>query len=264
MPRVTHPTRWPAPAAAIAALFAGSAAVAAEGGEAMSLFQRSIHGTAGARLEHAVGQFANWANWLELVAAIALSVGLALLLAYHPRSSRRRDAVEADEDRKTLVMLGVVGAVVAALVVIDQAMALVIFGIGSLIRFRTVVGSPHMTGRAILVVVVGLACGLTQFFTAIVVAGAGWAVIWWLNAHRAVRVKVRLVPGADRQKATLVAADALRRMGCRVQSHKEGSAGKSVSFVTRVPIAVEDETLARSLEAALVGELGRAEVEVRG
>jgi hypothetical protein len=52
-------------------------------------------------------------------------------------------------------------------------------------------------------------------------------------------------------------------MGCRVQSHKEGSAGKSVSFVTRVPIAIEDETLARSLEAALVGELGRAEVEVR-
>ena len=72
------------------------------------------------------------------------------------------------------------------------------------------------------------------------------------------------MPGLDRQKASLVAAEALRRMGCRIQSHKEGASGKSATFFARVPSSIEDDTLARSLEAALVGEIGRADVEIRG
>jgi transcription-repair coupling factor (superfamily II helicase) len=147
---------------------------------------------------------------------------LASILAVHPRTTRRRDMLEASEERKTLVVLGMIGAVVASLVLIDQTMAFVIFGIGGLIRFRTVVGNSHMTGRAILVVVIGLACGLSQYATALVVAAAAWLIIWWLQARRGGEIKVRIPIGADRQKAELVASLELRMLRCHVRSLRAG------------------------------------------
>lgn len=250
--------------AAVASLPFAAEAAAAETGEAARLFGSSLKPTASERLGHALDQFANWANWVELVVGIGLAVALSALLAYHPKPARRRDMVELGEERKTLVILGVVGAVVSGLVLIDQSMALVIFGIGGLIRFRTVIGNPHATGRAILVVVVGLACGITQYLTAVLIAGAAWTVIWWLHAHRTAKVKVRLPLGADRQRAQLVAAEALRRMRCRVQSQKEGQSGRSFSFVAQIPSAIDDDLLVKSLEATIGPEVGRIEVEVRG
>ena len=227
-------------------------------------FGTTVKETSIDRLEHAVNQFTNWANWVELLLGVSLAVGLATLLAYHPRTSRRRDLVEASDERKTLVILGVIGAVVAALVVIDQSMALVIFGIGSLIRFRTVIGNPHMTGRAILVVVIGLACGLSQFVTAIVIAAAAWVVIWWLHARRAAEIKVRLPVGADRARGQLLAVEAMRRMNIHVQSQTASASGKSLSFIAQVPASLTDEALAQSLESSLLHEVGRVEVEFSG
>ncbi|MEY3022034.1 MAG: hypothetical protein RIS86_1232 [Planctomycetota bacterium] len=249
---------------ALAAVFLAQPSAAGEMDAASRLFGTSLHATASERLAHALDQFANWAAWVELVVGIGLAVALSALLAYHPKPARRRDMAELADERKTLVILGVIGAVVSGLVLIDQSMALVIFGIGGLIRFRTVIGNPHATGRAILVVVVGLACGITQYLTAIVIAGAAWGVIWWLHARRAVVVKVRLPVGCDRQRAQLVAAEALRAMQCRVESQREGASGRSFRIVAQAPSTLDDAMLARSLEATLAPEAGRAEVEVEG
>jgi hypothetical protein len=255
-------------AAAVVALIATAAtasqAVASEAGMSKSLLRSSVHETPLERLQHALHQFTMWANWAEMIAGVGLAVALASLLAYHPRSSRRRDLAEATEERKTLVILGVIGAVVSALVVIDQAMAFVIFGIGSLIRFRTVIGNPHMTGRAILVVVIGLACGLTQFMTAIIVAAAGWIVIWWLHARRAASIKVRVPAGADRAKAQLVVSEALRAMRCRVIGQRVGGSGRSFTVAANVPSTLGDQLVLESIASTLLPEFGRCEVEMRG
>jgi len=255
--------RVPATIAAVAAGFVAGSASAGGEGAAEQLFRSSVKETAAARLSHAFEQFWMPATWLELVLGIGLSVALASLLAYHPRGLRRRDALEASEERKTLVVLGVIGAVVSALVVIDQSMALVVFGIGGLIRFRTVIGNPHMTGRAILVVVVGLACGLSQFATALVVAGAAWLVIWWLEARRGGEVKVRLPLGADRQKAALVASHELRVLRCHVRAVRFGASGRSFTITLAVPASLEDELLRQRVEARLGTEIGHAEVELK-
>ncbi len=239
-------------------------ALAVDSAATRGLLATTVKETPAARLQHALNQFSDWANWVELLLGVSLAVALATLLAYHPRASTRRDLIEAGEERKTLVILGVIGAVVSALVVIDQSMALVIFGIGSLIRFRTVIGNPHMTGRAILVVVIGLACGLSQFVLAIVIAAAAWVVIWWLHARRAARIKVRLPVGADPARAQLIAADTLRRWKCRVQSQQASASGKSLTFIAQVPSALTDETLAHELESNLTHEVGRVEVDLRG
>jgi hypothetical protein len=119
-------------------------------------------------------------------------VGLAALIAAHPRRSTRLDPLSDLEERKTLILMGLVGAVVAELVSVDSTMALVIFGIGGLIRFRTVLRNPKITGKAIMVVLIGLACGLGQFATAIFVTAFAWALIMWLESHLSARIKVRV------------------------------------------------------------------------
>ena len=55
-----------------------------------------------------------------------------------------------------------VGAIVAELSGSSQTLAFVIFGIGALLRFRTVLDNPKVTGKAITVVVdrAGLRHGL--------------------------------------------------------------------------------------------------------
>lgn len=253
--------------AALASPAASSAASAekglAEAAPSINFLRSSLHESPAERLQHALHQFTIWQNWVEMIVGVGLSVALASLLAYHPRAMKRRDLAEAHEERKTLVILGVIGAVVSALVLIDQAMAFVIFGIGSLIRFRTVIGNPHMTGRAILVVVIGLACGLTQYTTAIIVAGAGWIVIWWLQARRATEVKVRVPVGVDRTKAQMVAAEALRAMHCRVIGQRVSASGRSFTIAAQVPSGLGDELVSQSLASTLAPDFGRVDVELR-
>src|SRR5262249_14941807 len=89
-----------------------------------------------------------------------LAVGCAWVIAWHPRRASLVDPLADLEERKALILLGVVGAVIAELTGASQTLAFVIFGIGALLRFRTVLDNPKLTGKAITVVVVGLACGM--------------------------------------------------------------------------------------------------------
>lgn len=219
-------------------------------------------GNAQDRLRSTFGQFAEWSSWVEIAGASALAVALASLLAYHPRAARHRDRIAALEERKTLVILGLIGAVVAGLVQLNPAIALVIFGIGGLLRFRTLLESPQLTGRAILVVVIGLAAGLGQFVAAIVVASIGWFVVWWLHSHRFVRIKLRLATAADPDRARAAVSEALARMHCKVDSVKPAKSGRSLTLAVKVPSTVADELLEKGLHATLPAELGVVGVEI--
>src|SRR5436305_1821493 len=97
---------------------------------------------------------------LRLFVSLSLAVGCAWAIAWHPRRSSLANPLADLEERKALILLGMVGAVVAELSGSSQTLAFVIFGIGALLRFRTLLDNPKITGKAITVVVVGLACGM--------------------------------------------------------------------------------------------------------
>jgi hypothetical protein len=84
-----------------------------------------------------------------------------------------------------------VGAVVAELG-INQNLAFVIFGIGALVRFRTVLDNPKATGKALLVVVIGLACGMGQWAMAVFVTAATWTLVYWLDSRLSCRIRLRV------------------------------------------------------------------------
>ena len=251
--------------------------------DSREFFGRSLEESAGDRLANAFAHFTQWQTWIEVLLGAVLAVGLATLLAYHPRGSRHRDRLEAFEERRTLVTLGLVGSVVASLVAIDQAMALVVFGIGGLIRFRTDLASPQVTGRAILVVVIGLAAGLSQYAAALSVAAVGWVVIWWLHAHRFVRLRIRVrhsghggtsssssaaggsasAAQVERDRASMLIKSALERMHCSVKAIQPSRSGRNFTVTVRVPSAVADELLCHGVVAGLAPELGTVAAEVR-
>ena len=143
-------------------------------------------------IEKSLEQFAHPSFILRLFLSLTLAVGCAFAIAWHPRRASIRNPLADFEERKALILLGVVGAVVAELSGTSQTLAFVIFGIGALLRFRTVLDNPKLTGKAIMVVVVGLACGMGSWAMAVFVTAFSWSLMFWLDSHSSCRVRIRL------------------------------------------------------------------------
>src|SRR5215467_12694910 len=98
-------------------------------------------------IEQSLRQFAHPSFILRLFLSLSLAVGCAFAIAWHPRRASLRDPLRDFEERKALIFMGVVGAVVAELSGTSQTLAFVIFGIGALLRFRTLLDNPKLTGK---------------------------------------------------------------------------------------------------------------------
>lgn len=138
---------------------------------------------------------------LDRVSVLAMALLLGALIAYHPSSRRRVSSIDHFEQPKTFLMYALVAAVVALLVKEQPAMAIVVFGIGGLMRFRTMVGEAKDTGRVILVTVVGLCCGLKLYIVAVPATIIGWLVIYFLEQQIAGVIRVSGVATEKLQEA---------------------------------------------------------------
>src|SRR5205809_4970583 len=148
-------------------------------------------------IEKSVEQFAHPSFILRLFLSLTLAVGCAIDIAWHPRRASLRDRLRDFEERKALILLGVVGAVVAELSGTSQTLAFVIFGIGALLRLRTLLDNPKLTGKAIMVVVVGLACGMGSWAMAVFVTAFSWLLLLWLVWHLSWEVRICVINGED-------------------------------------------------------------------
>jgi hypothetical protein len=202
-------------------------------------------------MQHSIGQFAHLEFVLRLFLSFSLAVACAWLVAWHPRRSSRLDSLSDLEERKTLIVLGMVGAVVAELSGSNQTLAFVIFGIGALLRFRTVMDNPKLTGKAITVVVIGLACGMGSWTMAVFVTAFSWVLIYWLDSHIACRVRIRVAEEVD-AKLVFGSVQALfvaRR--CRLQSSAVYKRKRQLEFLLHIPADLDLKQLELDLRAKL-------------
>jgi len=169
-------------------------------------------------IQQSVEQFAHPEFILRLFLSLSLAVGCAWAIAWHPRRASLADPLADLEERKALILLGVVGAVVAELSGTSQTLAFVIFGIGALLRFRTLLDNPKLTGKAIMVVVVGLACGMGSWAMAVFVTAFGWVLVYWLDSHSSCRVRIRLDDEEDPKPIFGMVQSLLVSHKCRLQS----------------------------------------------
>jgi hypothetical protein len=214
-------------------------------------------------IQNSFQQFFHWQYLLRLFLGFALAVAYSWFISWSPRRSVGADPAANIEDGKTLILLGMLGAVVAEITRISPNMAFVIFGIGSLVRFRTAMDDPKLTGKAIIVVVIGLACGMNQWALGGFVTVAAWVLIYFLESHASVRLKIRISGKHDVRAVYGDVQDFLRNNRCRVKAANLTESKRSMMFVAQVPAelnASEMETVLRT-KLAKVGE--DCEISVR-
>lgn len=213
-------------------------------------------------ISRSAAQFTHFGFLVRLFIGLGLSVTCAWLIAWHPRRSTKVDPLSDLEERKALILLGLVGAVAAELGV-NQNLAFVIFGIGALIRFRTVLDNPKVTGKAILVVVIGLACGMGHWAMAAFVTASAWCLIFWLDSHLSARIRIKLNPKLDMKHVYAEAQEFLHRNHCRIKSASLYEAKRQIVFLTHIPSDLDPVELEASLKAKLPKSAEGCEVDIR-
>src|SRR5438045_1316559 len=189
-------------------------------------------------IQQSVEQFGHPEFILRLFLSLSLAVGCAYAIAWHPRRASLHDPLADLEERKALILLGVVGAVIAELSGTSQTLAFVIFGIGALLRFRTLLGNPKLTGKAIMIVVVGLACGMGSWAMAVFVTAFSWLLLFWLDSHTSCRVRIRLDESEDPKPVFGMVQSLLVSHKCRLQSSSLYEDKGQMVFLLYIPTGV--------------------------
>jgi hypothetical protein len=207
-------------------------------------------------IQQSIQQFGHPEFILRLFLSLSLAVGCAWAIAWHPRRSSLMNPLSDFEERKALIILGMVGAVVAELSGTSQTLAFVIFGIGALLRFRTLLDNPKLTGKAITVVVVGLACGMGSWAMAVFVTAFTWVLVFWLDSHASCRVRIRLDDNVDPNPIFGMVQSLLVSHRCRLQSSELYEDKGQMVFLLYIPSGVDP----RKLEAEVRSKLRKSDV----
>src|SRR5437660_2648493 len=201
-------------------------------------------------IQNSIEQFGHPEFILRLFLSLGLAVGCAWVIAWHPRRSLANPLSDLEE-RKALVLLGMVGAVVAELSGTSQTLAFVIFGIGALLRFRTLLDNPKLTGKAIMVVVVGLACGMGSWAMAVFVTAFSWLLMFWLDSHSICEVRIRLDDGEDPKPVFGTVQSLLVSHKCRLQSSALYEDKGQMVFLLYIPSGVDPMQLEAEVRSSL-------------
>jgi hypothetical protein len=202
-------------------------------------------------IQHSLEQFAHPEFMLRLFLSLGLAVACAYAIAWHPRRSSLTNPLADLEERKTLILLGMVGAIVAELSGSSQTLAFVIFGIGALLRFRTVLDNPKLVGKAITVVVVGLACGMGSWAMAVFVTAFSWLLVYWLDSHASCRIRIRLEDDVDPQPIFGAVQSLLVSHHCRLQSSALYEDKGQMVFILYIPAGIDPRKLEAEMRAKL-------------
>ena len=209
------------------------------------------HGDSWLSIQHSIQQFAHPEFILRLFLSLGLAVGCAQVIAWHPRRSSLLNPLGDLEERKALILLGMVGAIIAELSGSSQTLAFVIFGVGALLRFRTALDNPKLTGKAIIVVVVGLACGMGSWAMAVCVTAFSWLLIYWLDSHASCRIRIRLEDDVDPQPIFGMMQSLLVSHHCRLQSSALYEEKGQMVFILYIPAGIDPKKLEVEMRSKL-------------
>jgi hypothetical protein len=196
---------------------------------------------------------------LDLVLGFALSLLMGLMLTAWPRSLAPRDPVEAADERNGAVIVALVGCLAAELVQSSERLslgaeiALVLFGIGGLIRFRTVFGDPRRTGLMILITILGLCCGMSQYAVALLAFGVIWLVRFFFLSSVRLIIRVRVRRGGDPEQVRVAATGALAGHGATVEQSTVRKGGRTVQITARAKGSISETDIRLAIEDALPG-----------
>ena len=187
---------------------------------------------------------------------LTLAAILGAVIAYHPKHLQTADTLEEIEAQRVYIMYAVIGAIIGVMVVkYGLVVGFVLFGIGGLIRFRTVLRSATLTVNVIYVTLIGLLCGLNLPHVAVLATAFGFVLIYILNARVMYRIDVRGLPRERVAEAAAAYRVLLEQQGCRVKGEKKDLGKESVTFIFRDARHVTREHLEDLLETKIDASL---------
>lgn len=115
--------------------------------------------------------------------------------------------------------------------------------------------NPKLTGKAITVVVIGLACGMGSWVMAIFVTVFSWLLIFWLDSVTACEFRIRLANEADPKRTPAVLFSNVQSFlvsrSCRVQGSPLYKGKKQVTFQLHIPAGLDLRQLELDVRAML-------------
>lgn len=138
---------------------------------------------------HVLGLFAF--NCLILLA-------ITSAIAFHPARTRSRRGIRDYELPRLFFLYALIGMGIGFLVLqYGAVIGFVIFGIGGLLRFRSVINNSTDTVEVILVTLLGLCIGLNLQNMALLLGAIAWVLIWVFGLKRTYQLSLRLKGTAD-------------------------------------------------------------------
>lgn len=204
--------------------------------------------------------FTDFGFLLKTLMSLTLAAVLGAFIGYHPKFNQTADTLKEIEAPKVDIIYAVIGALIGIMVVkYGLVIGFVLFGIGGLIRFRTVMRSANLTGQVILVTLIGLSCGLDLPHVAVLATAFGWCLMFLLESKVVYRIDVRALPKERFSEAAIAYREALKRNGCRILGERKNPESGRARFIIRVGNGVSrediDEALHESVEASLRGSV---------
>jgi len=183
---------------------------------------------------------------------LLLAAVLGAIIAYHPRHSQTADTMEELEATQIYILYAVIGSIIGILVVqYGMGVGFVLFGIGALIRFRTVLRSASLTGRLIFVTLIGLSAGLELPHVAILVTVFGYLLIYLLDARFTFRIEIRALNPESVVGAAAAYREILEQEDCRIISVKKNPDKGRVTFIIQSAKSDTCKHLEKTLETMI-------------
>ena len=175
---------------------------------------------------------------------------LGAILAYHPKYIATADTLEEIEAPKVFITYSVIGALIGIMVVkYGLVVGFVLFGIGGLIRFRTVLRSASLTGGVIFVTLIGLSCGLDLPHVAVLATVFGYGLIFILNARLTYRVNVRAVSSQHIQASAEAYREAFESHDCKILYERKYPEKGRITFIFETACNLPRSSIENGLEA---------------
>lgn len=169
---------------------------------------------------------------VDSLLTLILATVLGAIIAFHPKHGQTADTPEEIESPQIFMMYAVIGAIIGILVVkYGLVVGFVLFGIGGLIRFRTVMRSASLTGRVIYVTLIGLSCGLELPHVAVLATAFGFVLIYVLDAKVTYVIDIRALAPEHVAEAASKYRALLEQANSRILSEKKNPRKGRVRFI---------------------------------
>ncbi|MEM1411609.1 MAG: MgtC/SapB family protein [Pseudomonadota bacterium] len=165
---------------------------------------------------------------------LTLAAVLGAIIGFHPRSVRTADTLQEVEAPKVDILYATIGALIGIMVVkYGLVIGFVLFGIGGLIRFRTVMRSTNLTGQVILVTLIGLSCGLDLPHVAVMATLFGWVLIYLLEWRITYQIDIRALPNDQLAESVIAYREALESQGAKIIGERKRPGQGRARFIFR-------------------------------